>query len=102
MTNRDGLSSDVEEHLDRLQQAALARTTCMSVWRAGTVRAWLEVVMGMPVNTLPCLENVKSGEVLLRLTDVDLEMGLGIYNPIHRRKLRLAIEDFRRAEGDQR
>lgn len=40
-------------------------------------------------------------QVLLGLTDEDLEQGLGITQPIHRRKLRLAIEDYRRAEGDQ-
>lgn len=42
-----------------------------------------------------------SFQVLLVLTDEDLELGLGISNIIHRRKLRLAIEDYRRAEGDQ-
>ncbi|XP_029007599.1 kazrin-A-like [Betta splendens] len=73
----------------------------MSQWRAGAVQAWLEVVMGMPMYTRACAENVKSGKVLLGLTDEDLELGLGITNPMHRRKLRLAIEDYRRAEGDQ-
>ncbi|XP_077386932.1 kazrin-A-like [Festucalex cinctus] len=73
----------------------------MSLWRAGAVQAWLEVVMGMPTYTRACSENVKSGKVLLGLTDEDLEAGLGISNPIHRRKLRLAIEDYRRAEGDK-
>ncbi|KAF3856182.1 hypothetical protein F7725_016905 [Dissostichus mawsoni] len=93
--------SDGEEQLDRLQQAELTRNTCMSQWRAGAVQAWLEVVMGMPMYIRACSENVKSGKVLLGLTDEDLELGLGISNPIHRRKLRLAIEDYRRAEGDQ-
>ncbi|XP_029357202.1 kazrin, periplakin interacting protein b isoform X1 [Echeneis naucrates] len=93
--------SDGEEQLDRLQQAELTRNTCMSNWRAGGVQAWMEVVMGMPMYTRACSENVKSGKVLLGLTDEDLELGLGISNPIHRRKLRLAIEDYRRAEGDQ-
>ncbi|XP_041639736.1 kazrin, periplakin interacting protein b isoform X2 [Cheilinus undulatus] len=93
--------SDGEEQLDRLQQAELTRNTCMSLWRAGAVQAWLEVVMGMPMYMRACSENVKSGKVLLGLTDEDLELGLGISNPIHRRKLRLAIEDYRRAEGDQ-
>ncbi|TKS71275.1 Kazrin [Collichthys lucidus] len=93
--------SDGEEQLDRLQQAELTRNTCMSLWRAGAVQAWLEVVMGMPMYIRACSENVKSGKVLLGLTDEDLELGLGITNPIHRRKLRLAIEDYRRAEGDQ-
>ncbi|XP_040889721.1 kazrin-A-like [Toxotes jaculatrix] len=73
----------------------------MSLWRAGAVQAWMEVVMGMPMYIRACSENVKSGKVLLGLTDEDLELGLGISNPIHRRKLRLAIEDYRRAEGDQ-
>ncbi|TNN84018.1 Kazrin [Liparis tanakae] len=94
-------SSDGEEQLDRLQQAELTRNTCMSLWRAGAVQAWLEVVMGMPMYTRACSENVKSGKVLLGLTDEDLELGLGVSNPIHHRKLRLAIEDYRRAEGDQ-
>lgn len=57
--------------------------------------------MGMPMYTRACSENVKSGKVLLGLTDEDLELGLGVSNPIHHRKLRLAIEDYRRAEGDQ-
>ncbi|KAM8867844.1 kazrin, periplakin interacting protein b isoform 3-T3 [Synchiropus picturatus] len=93
--------SDGEEQLDRLQQVELSRSTCMSVWRAGAVLAWLEVVMGMPMYARACSENIKSGKVLLGLTDEDLELGLDISNPIHRRKLRLAIEDYRRAEGDQ-
>ncbi|CAG07016.1 unnamed protein product, partial [Tetraodon nigroviridis] len=93
--------SDGEEQLDRLQQAELTRNTRMSLWRAGAVQAWLEVVMGMPMYLRACSENIKSGKVLLGLTDEDLEQGLGIAHPIHRRKLRLAIEDYRRAEGDQ-
>uniref|UniRef100_A0A3B5M1D5 Kazrin, periplakin interacting protein b n=1 Tax=Xiphophorus couchianus TaxID=32473 RepID=A0A3B5M1D5_9TELE len=92
--------SDGEEQLDRLQQAELSRTTCMSHWRAGAVQAWMEVVMGMPMYIRACSENVKSGKVLLSLTDEDLELGLGIGNQIHRRKVRLAIEDYRRAEGE--
>ncbi|XP_047203338.1 kazrin, periplakin interacting protein b isoform X4 [Girardinichthys multiradiatus] len=93
--------SDGEEQLDRLQQAELTRNTCMSLWRAGAVQAWMEVVMGMPMYIRACSENVKSGKVLLSLTDEDLELGLGISNQIHRRKVRLAIEDYRRAEGEQ-
>lgn len=55
--------SDGEEQLDRLQQAELTRTTRMSLWRAGAVQAWLEVVMGMPMYLRACSENVKSGKV---------------------------------------
>ncbi|XP_077460276.1 kazrin-A isoform X3 [Stigmatopora argus] len=87
-----------EDQLDRLQQVELARSTPMSQWRAGTVQAWLEVVMAMPMYIRTCSENVKSGKVLLALTDEDLELGLGVNSLMHRRKLRLAIEDYREAE----
>ncbi|XP_030211203.1 kazrin-A isoform X2 [Gadus morhua] len=93
------LSDGSEDQLDRLQQVELARTTPMSQWRAGTVQAWLEVVMAMPMYIRTCSENVKSGKVLLGLTDEDLEMGLGVGSSMHRRKLRLAIEDYRDAES---
>ncbi|XP_056461573.1 kazrin-A-like [Gadus chalcogrammus] len=88
--------------MDRLRLAELTRTTPMSMWRAGAVQAWLEVVMAMPMYTRACSENVRSGKVLLGLTDDDLEVGLGISNPIHHRKLKLAIEDYRKAEGGHR
>ncbi|KAJ3586509.1 hypothetical protein NHX12_012907, partial [Muraenolepis orangiensis] len=93
------LSDGSEDQLDRLQQVELARTTPMSQWRAGTVQAWLEVVMAMPMYIRSCSENVKSGKVLLGLTDEDLELGLGVGSSMHRRKLRLAIEDYRDAES---
>uniref|UniRef100_H3D342 Kazrin, periplakin interacting protein a n=1 Tax=Tetraodon nigroviridis TaxID=99883 RepID=H3D342_TETNG len=96
---RLSLSDGSEDQLDRLQQVELARTTPMSQWRAGTVQAWLEVVMAMPMYIRSCSENVKSGKVLLGLTDEDLELGLGVSSLMHRRKLRLAIEDYRDAES---
>uniref|UniRef100_A0A3P8R223 SAM domain-containing protein n=1 Tax=Astatotilapia calliptera TaxID=8154 RepID=A0A3P8R223_ASTCA len=96
---RLSLSDGSEDQLDRLQQVELARTTPMSLWRAGTVQAWLEVVMAMPMYIRACSENVKSGKVLLGLTDEDLELGLGVSNLMHRRKLRLAIEDYRDVEN---
>ncbi|XP_019944447.1 kazrin-A isoform X3 [Paralichthys olivaceus] len=96
---RHSLSDGSEDQLDRLQQVELARTTPMSQWRAGTVQAWLEVVMAMPMYIRTCSENIKSGKVLLGLTDEDLELGLGVSSLMHRRKLRLAIEDYRDADN---
>ncbi|XP_061537997.1 kazrin-A isoform X3 [Phycodurus eques] len=92
------LPDGAEEQLDRLQLVELAKSTPMSQWRAGTVQAWLEVVMAMPMYIRSCSENVKSGKVLLGLTDEDLELGLSVTSFMHRRKLRLAIEDYREAE----
>lgn len=123
---RLSLSDGSEDHLDRLQQVELARMSPMSQWRAGTVQAWLEVIMAMPMYIRSCSENVKSGkvrveccrqvgdrlrldsgccsfvavlQVLLALTDEDLELGLDVSSVMHRRKLRLAIEDYREAES---
>ncbi|XP_048417164.1 kazrin-like isoform X2 [Stegostoma tigrinum] len=91
--------SEGDEQLDKLQQVEIARTMPMSQWKAGTVQAWLEVVMAMPMYIKSCMENVKSGRVLLSLNDDDLELGLGVNSTMHRRKLRLAIEDYREAEN---
>lgn len=55
--------SEGEEQIDRLQHVELVRTTPMSHWKAGTVQAWLEVVMAMPMYVKACAENVKSGKV---------------------------------------
>lgn len=44
------------------------------------------------------LNSVMFLQVLLGLTDEDLELGLGVSSLMHRRKLRLAIEDYRDAE----
>lgn len=57
--------------------------------------AWLEVALGMPQYGPRCAENVKSGKVLLELSDAELEAGLGVTHPLHRKKLRLAIEEHR-------
>lgn len=55
--------SDSEEQLDKLQQVELARAVPMSRWRAGTVQAWLEVIMAMPMYVRACADNIKSGKV---------------------------------------
>uniref|UniRef100_UPI00358E5FC0 kazrin-like isoform X3 n=1 Tax=Myxine glutinosa TaxID=7769 RepID=UPI00358E5FC0 len=72
----------------------------MTQWRSDVIVAWLEVVMSLPMYAKACHENVKNGKVLLSLSDEELERTLGIAQPLHRRKLRLAIEDHREAEKD--
>jgi hypothetical protein len=62
-------------------------------WKAVTVVAWLEATMNMPQYADTFKENVKSGKVLLGLTEQELEQGLRITKPLHRRKLRLAIAE---------
>lgn len=67
----------------------------MELWRAGMVQAWIEVSLGMPQYGSRCADNIKSGKVLLELSDTELESELGITHPLHRKKLRLAIEEHR-------
>ncbi|CAH0715520.1 unnamed protein product, partial [Brenthis ino] len=88
-------------------EAALreAASLPLSRWRAPAIIAWLELALGMPQYAAAVADNVKSGkiralngQVLLELTDSDLEVGLGISQPMHRKKLRLAIEERRRPD----
>lgn len=67
----------------------------MEMWRSGMVQAWIEVSLGMPQYGSRCADNIKSGKVLLELSDSELESELGITHPLHRKKLRLAIEEHR-------
>lgn len=84
-----------EGYAEKLRLLREASSIPMERWRAPTVLAWLEIALGMPQYGPRCAENVKSGKVLLELSDVELECGLGIVHPMHRKKLRLAIEEHR-------
>ncbi|GAB6019271.1 hypothetical protein CHUAL_000871 [Chamberlinius hualienensis] len=84
-----------ETYTEKIRLLEEAQTMHAECWKAATVLAWLEVTMGMPQYGPLCADNIKSGKVLLELNDAELEAGLGITNPMHRRKLRLAIEELR-------
>lgn len=87
-----------EGYQEKLRLLREASTIPMEKWRASQVLAWLEVALGMPQYSCRCSENVKSGKVLLELSDGELETGLGLTHPMHRKKLRLAIEEHRRPD----
>ncbi|XP_037944720.1 kazrin isoform X2 [Teleopsis dalmanni] len=87
-----------EGYAEKLRLLREASQMPMERWRATQVLAWLEVALGMPQYSTRCAENVKSGKVLLELNDAELEAGLGLTHPMHRKKLRLAIEEQRRPE----
>ncbi|XP_077510437.1 liprin protein kazrin isoform X2 [Amblyomma americanum] len=84
-----------EEAAEKLRLLEEAQGTPMERWKAPTVLAWLELALAMPQYGPMCAENVKSGKILLELSDAELEAGLGVSNVMHRRKLRLAIEEHR-------
>ncbi|XP_022917491.1 kazrin isoform X2 [Onthophagus taurus] len=92
------LQDNKEGYAEKLRLLREASSIPMERWRAPTVVAWLEVALGMPQYGARCAENIKSGKVLLELSDFELECGLGITHPMHRKKLRLAIEEHRHPE----
>lgn len=67
----------------------------MNRWRADGVLAWLELYMNMPQYIPECAVNIKSGKVLLGLTESELQLNLNIENSLHLRKLLLALDEFR-------
>lgn len=88
-----------ESYAEKLKLLREASTMPIELWRSPQIAAWLEVGLGMPKDCIRfCAENVKSGKVLLELTDAELESGLGATHPMHRKKLRLAIEEQRRPD----
>uniref|UniRef100_UPI00358EC7D0 kazrin-like isoform X2 n=1 Tax=Myxine glutinosa TaxID=7769 RepID=UPI00358EC7D0 len=92
--------SEGDEGLSALEtQLELTRCMPISSWKASTVQVWLENLLHMPMYVRRCAENVKSGKVLLGLSNEEFETALGITNPLHKRKLRMAIEDYRDAES---
>ncbi|XP_043229620.1 liprin-alpha-1-like isoform X6 [Amphibalanus amphitrite] len=84
-----------ESYAEKLRLLEEAQQLPMERWKASMVLAWLQVTLGMPQYGPACAENVRSGKVMLELTDVDLERCLGIQQPMHKKKLRLAIEELR-------
>ncbi len=53
------------------------------------------VRVGMPHYISNVRQHVTSGHAMLALSNSDLEKKLGISNPLHRRRLRIAIEEQR-------
>lgn len=70
-------------------------TNNVNEWSTERCRYWLETIGMQPAQIKNSMKSIKSGKTLINMTDNELERAFLIGNNLHKRKLRLAIDELK-------
>ena len=67
-------------------------------WTGTMIKMWLSSIGMLPVQIKNALKHIRNGKALVNLSDGELEKMFLITNSLHKRKLKLAIDDLKYPE----